>query len=80
MGAIVDMIYPKAKNCIAGHRGKKKLIWHWESDDDRSYLMVVEICSHCQMPCGLSDYATPEQIRAYNRGDQPERSKEVVSK
>ncbi len=80
MATINDMIlqcYPKATDCINGHRGATKYTWFWEQDDDRGYLMKVPRCDHCGMPNGADDYATSEEQDAYYRGEEPKQSQEV---
>lgn len=74
---MVLQVYPKSADCVSGHIGGTVWDWYWEQDDDRGYLMKVPYCSHCQMPNGADDYATPEEQEAYYRGEEPKPSQEV---
>lgn len=74
MPSLQDMAlqaYPNLKDCLKGHVGKPGLMWHLEMDDDRYYIMVIERCSHCFMPCGSDDYATKENEERYYKGLPP---------
>lgn len=68
---LINIAYPKQRNCIDGHIGQDMLQFHLELDDDRYYLAVISRCSHCQLPTGTEYYANEENERRYAARKEP---------
>lgn len=68
---IVMQAYPKVTDCSHGHIGETVLTFFEEPADDRTYLMVVARCGHCNMPNGADDYADQNNQERFYAGLEP---------